>query len=171
MCPRRRACPPRQRRQVRRSLHPSCRSENCRANGARAGGYGAACGKAEENERYALHIHGDSADGSTSGKADKLKSLIASDPEKVSEFFSKFSQNMYTGLYSLMGTSSLSSVYKVYNDKQLKAENAEWTTKITELESKLSDMEDKYYKKFSVMESTLAKINSKGSSVSSFFGQ
>lgn len=127
--------------------------------------------EAEENERYALHIDGDSADGSTSGKADKLKSLIASDPEKVSEFFSKFSQNMYTGLYSLMGTSSLSSVYKVYNDKQLKAENAEWTTKITELESKLSDMEDKYYKKFSVMESTLAKINSKGSSVSSFFGQ
>lgn len=125
--------------------------------------------EAEEKERYALHIDGDSDDASTSGKTDKLKSMIATDPDAVSTFFSKLSKNLYDGLYSLMGTSSLSSIYKVYNDKQLKTEGTEWDTKIKELEDKLSDMEDKYYKKFSTMETTLAKINSKNSSLTSMF--
>ena len=125
---------------------------------------------AEVNERYALHIDGDPDDGVTSGNTDKLKSLIASDPEKVTSFFTKFSNAMYENLYSKMGSSSLSSIYKVYNDKQLKTEQSDWEKKIVELEDKLSDMEDKYYKRFSTMESTLAKINSRQSSVSSFFG-
>lgn len=127
--------------------------------------------EAEENERYALHIDGNKDDAMTSTKDDKLKSLIASDPEKVTKFFTQFSNNLYDGLYSLMGTSQLSSIYKVYNDKQLKSEGADWDKKISELENKLKDMEDKYYKKFSTMETTLSKINSKQSSITGFVGQ
>lgn len=126
--------------------------------------------ESEENERYALHIDGDSDDGLSSGKTDKLKSMIAADPEAVSSFFSQFSSNLYNGLYSLMGSTKLSSIYKVYNDKQLKTEADDWNKKIAEMESKLTDMEDRYYKKFATMESTLAKVNSRSDSVSSFFG-
>ena len=126
--------------------------------------------EAEENERYALHIDGDPDDGATSGNADKLKSMISSNPEAVTSFFTQLSAKLYDNLYSKMGTSSLSSIYKVYNDKQLKSEQTDWEKKIVELEGKLSDMEDKYYSKFSTMETTLAKINSRSSSVSSFFG-
>ena len=125
---------------------------------------------AEKNERYALHIDGDSDDAVTAGNADKLKKMIAADPEAVTEFFSKLSAKLYDNLYGKMGSSSLSSIYKVYNDKQLKTEQTDWEKKVVDYESKLTDMEDKYYRKFAVMEKTLAAMNSRQSSVSSFFG-
>lgn len=124
----------------------------------------------EENERYALHIDGDPDDSLTGSKDDKLKSMIAADPEKVMEFFQKLSNNLYTSLYEKMGSTSLSSIYKVYNDKQLKTEADEWDKKIADLEAKLTEMEDKYYKKFSVMETALSKLNSRQSALSSLFG-
>lgn len=125
---------------------------------------------AEENERYALHIDGDSSDSATAGNEDKLKSMIASDPEKVTKFFTQLSQNLYTNLYSKMGSTSMSSIYKVYNDKQLESDKKDWESKISELETAMSDAEDRYYKKFSAMETALAKINSKQSALSGLFG-
>ena len=126
--------------------------------------------EAEENERYALHIDGDPDDEAVAGKDDKLKSLIASDPETVTQFFAGLAQNLYTNLYSKMGSSSLSSIYKVYNDKELASEQKDWEKKVSDLESKLKDIEDKYYKKFASMEKMLSSINSKQSAVSSYFG-
>ena len=126
--------------------------------------------EAEENERYALHIDGNTEDSLTGTKDDKLKSLIASDPEKVMSFFQQLSQKLYQDLYSKMGTTSLSSIYKVYNDKQLKSEATDWDKKIADLEDKLTAMEDKYYKKFSAMETALSKLNSRQSALSSLFG-
>jgi len=125
---------------------------------------------AAENERYALHIDGDADDEATAGNEDKLKAMIASDPESVSSFFSQLCQNLYKDLYAKMGTSSLSSVYKVYNDKELASEQKDWEKKITEYEDKLTAMEDKYYQKFAVMEKTLSKLNSTSTSVSSYLG-
>ena len=43
---------------------------------------------AAENEKNAYHIDGDADDSSTSGNADKLKSMISSDPDTVVSFFS-----------------------------------------------------------------------------------
>jgi len=125
---------------------------------------------AEENERYALHIDGDADDSNTASKDDKLRSMIATDPEAAASFFSQFSQTLYTNLYSKMGSTKMSSIYKVYNDKQMKEEHTDWEKKITELESKLSDMEDNYYKKFSAMETALAKMSSNQNAVSSLLG-
>ena len=127
--------------------------------------------EAEKNERYALHIDGDKDDEAVAGKDDKLKAMIASDPEKVMEFFSGLAQNLYTDLYSKMGSSSLSSIYKVYNDKELANEQKDWEKKVSDLEEKLKDIEDKYYKKFASMEKLLSSINSKQSAVGSYFGQ
>ena len=47
---------------------------------------------APDNERNAYHIDGDPDDEKTSGNADKLKSMIANDPDTVVSFFTKLSQ-------------------------------------------------------------------------------
>lgn len=124
----------------------------------------------DEESRYKLHIDGDSDDTVTGTKDDKLMSLIASDPEAVTSFFQQFSNKMYDDLFSKMGTSEYSSIYKVYNDKQLKSEATEWDKKIADLERDLTEMEDRYYQKFSRMETALAKLNSKQTAVAGFFG-
>ncbi len=127
--------------------------------------------EAEKNERYALHIDGDKDDEASAAKDDKLKAMIASDPDKVMEFFTGFANNLYNDLYAKMGSSSLSSIYKVYNDKELATEQKDWEKKVSDLEQKLKDIEDKYYKKFASMEKLLSSINSKQSAVGSYFGQ
>ena len=67
-------------------------------------------------------------------------------------------------------TSEYSSIYKVYNDKQMKKDYASYTTKIKEAEDELNDYEDKWYKKFSQMEVTLSKLQSQTSSLTSMLG-
>ncbi|MBR3103163.1 MAG: flagellar filament capping protein FliD [Lachnospiraceae bacterium] len=124
---------------------------------------------AEKDERNALHIDGDPDDDVSADKTDKLKAMIASDPEAVTEFFQKFAAKMYDNLYSKMGSSSMSSIYKVYNDKQLKEESTSWDTKILELEDRITAIEDKWYSKFGKMESKLAKMQKNQTAVSGFF--
>lgn len=125
---------------------------------------------ADKTERYALHIDGDADDEISAGNNDKLKAMIASDPEAVTSFFQQLSAKMYDSLYSKMGTSSLSSIYKVYNDKQLKEESNSWDSKITALEDRITAIEDKWYRKFSKMESKMAKMQKNSTAVSGFFG-
>lgn len=126
--------------------------------------------EADKNERYALHIDGNPDDDVSAGNTDKLKAMIASDPEAVTSFFQQLAGKMYDNLYSKMGTSSLSSIYKVYNDKQLKAESTDWDSKITALEDKITAIEDKWYSRFSKMETKLAKMQKNQTAVSGFFG-
>ena len=52
----------------------------------------------------------------------------------------------------------------------MKEEYASYTTKIKELEQKLQDYEDKWYSKFSAMETALAKMQSNSNAVSSLLG-
>lgn len=125
--------------------------------------------EADKNERDALHIDGDPDDDVSAGNTDKLKAMIGSDPEKVTNFFQQFASKMYDSLYSKMGTSKLSSIYKVYNDKQLKEESTSWDTKIMELEDKITAIEDKWYSRFSKMETKLAKMQKNQTAVSGFF--
>lgn len=127
--------------------------------------------EASENERYALHIDGDADDEVSAGKEDKLRSMISKDPEAVTEFFQKLSNNLYNTLYKQMsGNSSMSSIYKVYNDKKLTEEGKDWDKKIKELEQKVTDVEDKWYSKFGKMESKLAKLQKNQTAVGGFFG-
>ena len=126
---------------------------------------------AEENERHAYHINGDADDSSTSGKEDVLKSMIANDPETVKKFFSSLSNNLYkTMTDSMSRIEGYRSMYKVYNDKQLDSELSSYTTKISDAEDALNDYEDKWYKKFSSMETALAKLSSKQSALSGLLG-
>ena len=52
----------------------------------------------------------------------------------------------------------------------LKSEQEDWEKKVTDLESKLKDIEDKYYRKFTAMEKLMSSLNSTQNSMSAFFG-
>lgn len=123
-----------------------------------------------ENEKGVYHIDGDSEDTATAGNEDKLRAAIAQDPEAVVAFFSKLSSKLYTDLGNKMASSSVSSAYTVYNDKQMNTQYSEYNTKISDAENKVTTWEDYYYSKFSAMESALAKLNSQSSSMSGLFG-
>ncbi len=125
---------------------------------------------ADKNERYALHIDGNADDDLTNGNEDKLRASIESDPENVMKFFQELSSKVYDRLYKQMSSNkSLSSIYKVYNDKQLTKEATEWDTKISELEQKVTDIEDKWYSRFAKMETKLAKLQKNQTAVQGFF--
>lgn len=125
---------------------------------------------AADNEKSVLHIDGDPDDTNSSGNADKLKSMIASDSDTVVEFFTNLSRNLYSKIGDLMKRTEYSSAYTVYNDKSMKTEYNEYSTEIKELEEKLADYEDKWYAKFSAMETALAKMQSNMSAVTSLLG-
>lgn len=123
-----------------------------------------------DNEKNAYHIDGNSKDESAKSNTDRLKAAIASDPDTVATFFNELAKGVYSELDSRMKTTTLSSAYKVYNDKQLKSEYDDYTEQIKNWETKLSDMEDYYYKKFSSMETALSKLNSQQTQLSGLLG-
>lgn len=123
-----------------------------------------------DNEKGVIHIDGDSEDSSTAGNADKLRAMIASDPETVIAFFSQLSSKVYTDLGNRMASSSVSSAYTIYNDKEMATEYSSYKSKISDQEDKVSTWEDYYYKKFTAMESALASLNSQSSSLSGLMG-
>ncbi len=124
-----------------------------------------------DNEKNAYHIDGDPDDASTSGNADKLKSLISSDPDTVISFFTKLSQNLYDKMSDMSrSVDGYRSFGSFYDDKKMKSDYDAYTTKIAEMEQKLNDYEDKWYKKFAKMESAMAKLQSKTSAFSGLFG-
>ncbi len=126
--------------------------------------------KAKENERSAYHIAGDKDDIATKGNEDVLRSMIATDPDTVMDFFVGLTNNMHDELAKKMSATNLSSALTVYNDKQMKEEYNNYTDKIKKEEDKLNALMDKWYAKFSAMETALAKLESKNSSLSSLFG-
>ena len=126
--------------------------------------------EAADNEKHAYHIDGDADDSDTAGNTDVLKSMIASDPNKVKNFFEGLANKLYTSMTTAMGrVEGFKSMYKVYNDKQLDKELSSYETKISEAEEALAAYEDKWYDKFSAMETALAKMSSKQSAISSLF--
>ena len=122
-----------------------------------------------ENETGVYHIDGDKDDSKTSANTDKLREMIASDPDTVISFFSQLSTQLYTDLGKKMAASSTSSAYTIYNDKQMNTQYSEYNTKISAAEDKVTTWEDYYYSKFSAMESALAKMNAQSSSLTGLF--
>ncbi len=125
---------------------------------------------APKNEHNAYHIDGDEDDVNTSGNADKLMAAIAEDPDTVMEFMQGLAKNLYDAVDSKMKTTSLSSIYTVYNDKEMASEYSDYTSLITKWQERLEQQEEYYYNKFSAMETALSKLNSQTSAMSGFFG-
>lgn len=126
---------------------------------------------AEENEKNAYHINGDEDDSVVSSKENSLKTAIASDPDTVIAFFSELSNNLYKQLSSLSTSlEGVRSFGSFYDDKKMKDDYNTYTTKIKDQEEKLTAMEERWYNKFSAMETALAKMQSNQSAVSSLLG-
>lgn len=124
---------------------------------------------AAKNEQNAYHIDGDEDDTNTSGNADKLMTAISEDPDTVMQFMQQVTTNLYNAIGDKMKSTTLSSAFTIYNDKQMTTQYTDYTKLIKEWETKISDKEDYYYKKFSSMESALTKLNSTQSSLSGYF--
>ncbi len=127
---------------------------------------------AKENEKNAFHIDGDkdAIDSTVKMNTNTLQAMIASDPEKVTEFFSSLTKNLYEKLDDLMARTEYSSAFTVYNDKSMKEEYDNYKKKIAEQEELIAEYEDRYYDKFTAMEVALSKMESQQNAISGLFG-
>ncbi len=126
---------------------------------------------AEDNERNAYHINGDPDDTDTSKNEDKLRKLITTDPDTVISFFSQLSQELYTKMSEhSKAIEGYRSFGNFYDDKKMKTDYTDYTSKIKDLEKKLADYEDKWYAKFAAMETAMAKMQSSASAVTGLLG-
>ena len=124
-----------------------------------------------DNEKNAYHIDGDADDDATSGNADKLKGMISSDPDTVISFFTQLSQNLYNKMTDMSkSVNGYRSFGNFYDDKKMKSDYDDYTSKISDLEQKLNDYEDKWYAKFAKMETAMAKMQSNASAVTGLLG-
>ena len=125
---------------------------------------------AADNEKSAYHINGDPDDPSTKTEDNDLMTMIASDPDTVMKFFTGLSNTLHDKLNELMASSSSSSAFTVYNDKDMKEEYDDYNEKISKQETKVNNLIDKWYAKFSAMETALAKLESRSNAVASMLG-
>lgn len=121
-------------------------------------------------ENGLLHIYGDKADSTYSDKTDKLMAALQTDPETVAKAISGIAKNLYDTMTDKMKTSSLNSALTFYNDKQMAKTQTEYSSRLGTLEDRLQDIEDRYYKQFSTMETAMAKLNSQQSSLAGLLG-
>jgi len=126
---------------------------------------------AADNEKNAYHINGDSDDSDTFGEKDKLKAAIASDPSTVATFFQKLTNELYSSLGKKLSKSDkYSSFGSVYDDKKMQSDYDDYTTKIADWEDYVAEIEDRYYKQFSAMETALSKLNSQQTAFTNMLG-
>ena len=126
---------------------------------------------AGDNEKGAYHIDGDPDDANTKNQDDKLRAMIASDPDTVLNFFSGLSKNLYEKLTDKMkSVEGTSSAFTVYNDKLMQKVYDNYKDKIAKEETKLNNLMDKWYEKFSRMETAMAKLQSKSGGLAGMLG-
>ncbi len=117
-----------------------------------------------------LHIKGDEDDEEYSEENNVLMSMLQEDPDKVMEILTHFSSALYDDLQKKMSRSALSSALTFYNDKEMSSQLSDYKKEVSKWETKLNDMEDRYYSQFTAMESALAKLQSQQSALSQYLG-
>ena len=152
------------------SVFRSAMQETVEVNGEKfsLSSFGIVTGK--YTEHGLLHMEGDPDDAEYAGKTNKLMQMLEEDPDKVSEALSGIMDKFYNKMFDKMGTSKLSSALTFYNDKQMKTESESYEKQIKEWDTKLADIEEKYYKQFSAMEKMMAELQNKQSQLAGFFG-
>lgn len=120
------------------------------------------------NEGGLLHIKGDEDDTEFSDSTNTLKQMLEDDPDTVREVLSGLVTNLYDNLTKKMGTSRLSSALTFYNDKEMASQLSDYKTEISNWETKLSTMEERYYSQFTAMEKSLANLQSQQNSLSQY---
>ncbi|MDD3172609.1 MAG: flagellar filament capping protein FliD [Herbinix sp.] len=121
-------------------------------------------------EKGLLHIDGNSEDSSVSGTTDKLKKALSEDPDTVTSVLSTLAGNLYSSMTDKMKSSSIKSALNFYNDKEMTKTLKDYNSSLKTMETKLTTLENKYYKQFTAMESAMSKLNSQSSSLTSLLG-
>lgn len=118
-----------------------------------------------------LHIKGDEDDTDYADSENTLQSMINSDPDIVMEVMSGIVSNLYDSINKKISTTTtMKSALSFYNDKEMTKQMRQYKKDIKSWETKLSDMEDRYYKQFSAMETALSKLQSQQNSLASYLG-
>lgn len=122
-------------------------------------------------EKGLLHIAGDSDDSTYSTSTNKLKAALENDPATVITALAGIVKNVYDTMADKMSSiPNVRTAFTFYNDKTMDSEQLTLKKKIKELEGKLTDMEDKYYKQFTAMEKAMSKMQSQTNALSSMLG-
>ena len=117
-----------------------------------------------------LHIKGDEDDDVYADETNVLKKMLEDDPDTVMEVLTGVATNLYNDLNKKMASTTYSSAFTFYNDKQMKTQMDTYKKDISNWETKLAALEDRYYSQFTAMEKALANLQSQQSSLSGFFG-
>lgn len=117
-----------------------------------------------------LHIYGDKDDSVYADKDDKLKKALSDDPDAVINVLTGIFGNLKDTMSKKMAGNKMSSALTFYNDIKMKDDLKQYEKDIKSWEDRLASMEDAYYKKFTAMETALAKLQSQQNSLAGLFG-
>ena len=121
-------------------------------------------------EKGLLHIYGDSDDSTYSSKTDKLKTALQEDPDTVMKVLTTIMEDLRDTMSKKMEKTSLSSALTYYNDVDISKKIKNYETEISDWETKLESIENRYYSQFTAMEKALANLQSQSSALSGLLG-
>lgn len=130
--------------------------------------YGIVTGNYTENGK--LHIYGNEDDASYATYADRLKAALEEDPDQVMETLTNVFGKLYDTMTEKCAKTEISSALTFYNDKQYKNLLDDYEDDLDIMEDRIKELEDKYYKQFTAMETALSKLQSQTNSLASLLG-
>lgn len=115
------------------------------------------------SEKGKLHIYGDEDDPAFSPynfNAKTLREMIEEDPEKVMKTINGLASEIRYDMQDKMAGTKLKSGFKFYNNKYMDEKIDDYKEKVKELEKKMEETEQRYYKKFTALEKIMQQMNS-----------
>lgn len=131
--------------------------------------FGIVTGNYTENGK--LHIYGDEDDATYATYGDRLKKALEEDPDQVMNTLTSIFGKLYETMTEKCAKTEVSSALTFYNDKQYNSLLKDYEDDLDTMEDRIKEMEDKYYKQFTAMETALSKLQSQQNSLASLLGQ
>lgn len=131
--------------------------------------YGIVTGNYTENGK--LHIYGDEDDATYATYTDRLQVALEENPDQVMETLTHVFGNLYDTMTEKCAKTEISSALTFYNDKQYSSLLKDYEDDLDIMEDRIKELEDKYYKQFTAMETALSKLQSQQNSLASLLGQ
>ncbi len=130
--------------------------------------FGIVTGNYTENGK--LHIYGDTDDATYATYTDRLKTALEDDPDQVMDVLTNIFGKLYETMTEKCAKTEISSALTFYNDKQYSSLLEDYEDDLETMEDRIKDLEDKYYKQFTAMETALSKLQSQSNSLASLLG-